>query len=249
MKKLTTAQLEKRMIRYRDLISVSVADNGDPMVVLDPAGIKNGYRQDMSDMTTALGNRIILRNTASQMLNDAQKRLREKNENYSLYVTYGYRSLEVQTTKFRTIVSTIAKKRFFVNPIDLYEEVHRFIAVPTVAGHPTGGAVDITIVDSAEKLIDFGSPLYDLRSKNCYVYTPNITKRALKNRLLLRECMMGAGFAPFDGEWWHFSYGDREWAFYYKKSKAIYGQLSLLQVKKLLKGSTTNIRYLTRLLW
>ena len=236
MKKRTTAQLEDTMTRYRDLVGVPVADGGEPMVILNPAVIKNGYPPEMSDMAKALEGKIVVRKTVYQMLRDVQKQISEKNNNYSLYVTYGYRSLEIQTTKFRTIVSTIAKKRFFVNPIDLYEDVHRFIAVPTVAGHPTGGAVDITIVDKSGKCIDFGSPLYDFSSKDCYVYALNITKKALRNRLLLRACMIDAGFAPFDGEWWHFSYGDREWAYYYKKPKAIYNQVSVLYVKQSLKG-------------
>ena len=38
--------------------------------------------------------------------------------------------------------------------------------------------------------------------------------------------MLEQEFAPYDGEWWHFSYGDREWAFYYKKEKALYKQVN-----------------------
>ena len=42
---------------------------------------------------------------------------------------------------------------------------------------------------------------------------------------MLREYMIKEGFAPYDGEWWHFSYGDKEWAFYYDKEKALYNQV------------------------
>jgi hypothetical protein len=45
------------------------------------------------------------------------------------------------------------------------------------------------------------------------------------NRKMLRDAMMAEGFAPYDGEWWHFCYGDKEWAFYYKKDKALYNQV------------------------
>jgi D-alanyl-D-alanine dipeptidase len=37
--------------------------------------------------------------------------------------------------------------------------------------------------------------------------------------------MVAAGFAPFYGEWWHFSYGDREWAAVYGEPAALYGPL------------------------
>ena len=47
----------------------------------------------------------------------------------------------------------------------------------------------------------------------------------MKNRMLLRAVMMSAGFAPFVGEWWHFSYGDKEWAKYVGNEVAPYDQL------------------------
>ena len=43
------------------------------------------------------------------------------------------------------------------------------------------------------------------------------------NRGLLQDAMVAAGFAPFYGEWWHFSYGDREWAAFYYRPAALYG--------------------------
>lgn len=36
--------------------------------------------------------------------------------------------------------------------------------------------------------------------------------------------MVEAGFAAFSGEWWHFSYGDREWAAIWNKAAALYQQ-------------------------
>ncbi len=36
--------------------------------------------------------------------------------------------------------------------------------------------------------------------------------------------MTAAEFAPFWGEWWHYSFGDCEWATYYEKPNAIYSQ-------------------------
>jgi len=47
-------------------------------------------------------------------------------------------------------------------------------------------------------------------------------------RLLLHDLMIEAGFAPYYGEWWHFSYGDAEWAAFYEKSKTLYSLLSMI---------------------
>jgi D-alanyl-D-alanine dipeptidase len=58
-----------------------------------------------------------------------------------------------------------------------------------------------------------------------YTFSPFVSKQAQINRQLLRKVMLEVGFAPFDGEWWHFSYGDKEWAKYYSQSYAIYEQI------------------------
>ena len=80
--------------------------------------------------------------------------------------------------------------------------------------------------------INFGSKQYDYSTKKCYFFAQSISQNAKENRLLLRNIMIEAGFAPFDGEWWHFSYGDREWAYYYKKMKAIYNQIAYEDLSK-----------------
>ncbi len=97
------------------------------------------------------------------------------------------------------------------------------IAVPEIAGHPTGGAVDIQIVKD-DMPLDMGTKIWEF-TKDPYTFSPFIEQDARDNRLLLRSIMMDVGFAPFDGEWWHFSYGDKEWAAYYKKPSAVYNQI------------------------
>lgn len=227
-------RLEAEMVSYSNLTSVPVIDNKESLVVIRNSDMPNGYQPSMSDMTSLLQDRILIRQTVYNKLKQAQKALEKQDKDFSLYITYGYRSLEIQTKKFLEQLKIISGERFFENSIDLYEEVHRFIAVPTVAGHPTGGAVDLTIINLANnQFLDFGSRLYDLSNKDCYTFSPNISRRGKRNRSLLRSCMLKAGFAPFDGEWWHFSYGDREWAYYYKKPNAIYDQLPERKVKDL----------------
>ncbi len=220
------------MITYRDLISIKVNDNGDRIVPLEKDKILFGYMPELSDMKVILGDTIFVREGTYDKLLKAQHSLKTKNPNLSLYVTYGYRSLKIQTERFMLRLKECANI-YFQNPEDLYEEVHRSIAVPSVAGHPTGGAVDIKIIDiPSGKFLDFGSEQYNYSNKKYYVYSPNVKGKAMSNRMLLRECMVGAGFAPFDGEWWHFSYGDREWACFYKKHTALYDQIKVSELDK-----------------
>lgn len=221
-------ELENKMVRYSDLVKIITKESGEPFVALKKDVIKNGYLPEMADMKKVIGDRIMVRKTVYRKLLNAQEYLSKIRPGLSLYITYGYRSLEIQTARFLKRIREISKDVFFENASDLYEETHRYVAVPTVSGHPTGGAIDILIQEkNTGRFIDFGTKMYDYTTKNCYVFSPNISNSAKKNRNLLRDVMKKVGFAPFDGEWWHFSYGDREWAFYYKKRQAIYDQVSV----------------------
>jgi len=46
-----------------------------------------------------------------------------------------------------------------------------------------------------------------------------------RNRRLLVDAMTGAGFVNYEHEWWHYSYGDRYWAFTTGADTALYGGL------------------------
>ena len=227
-------KLESKMVTYSQLKSVSVRESGEAFIAIDMSLIPYGYKNGMTDMKKVLGNNIVVRATVYTKLLRAQEILQKRNPSYSLFVTYGYRSLEIQTSRFLKRLRQVSST-FFSDPISLYEEVHRSIAVPTVAGHPTGGAVDIVLTNpSTGAVLDFGSPQYDYSTKKYYVFDQTISRVAVQNRALLRNCMVDAGFAPFDGEWWHFSYGDREWAYYYKQKFAIYDQKSVSDVKRMI---------------
>ena len=127
----------------------------------------------------------------------------------------------------------ISAKEKFDNELDLLEYIHEKIAVPEVSGHPTGGAVDIIIYNSdTKKYLNFGSDVLDYSTTQCYYYNENISDEAILNRKMLRNLMIEQEFAPYDGEWWHFSYGDKEWAFFYKKEKALYNQMKIKDVFK-----------------
>lgn len=216
------------MVTYRDLIAIPVAENNEPFVVVSQNDIPNNYMPGMTDMIEVFGRNMFVRESVNRKLLSAQAELQKKYPKLSLYLTYGYRSLEIQTERFMQRLKDISIP-FYSDPIMLYEEIHRSIAVPTVAGHPTGGAIDITIINTkSNQFLDFGTEQYDYATKDYYVFSPSISKAARNNRILLRSVMVDAGFAPFDGEWWHFSYGDREWAYYYKKANAIFEQKSQL---------------------
>lgn len=220
--------LETKMVRYRDLLDVYVEECGEPLLALSDIDIRHGYIKPMVDRVIPA---ILVRQTVREKLLAAQKQLQKRAQTLSLFVTYGYRRPEIQTRAFQKELISIAQRTYISDPTDLYETIHRRIAVPTVAGHPTGGAIDVILIyTQSGKFVDCGSELYDFSTKKSYVFGSRINRTARTMRMLLRDCMLSAEFAPFDGEWWHFSFGDREWAYYYQKPKAIYDQISRPEV-------------------
>ena len=144
----------------------------------------------------------------------------------SLKLFCGYRSLREQCRRFDEVCKNLQDGS--LSQDELFEKAHNFIAVPTVAGHPTGGAVDVGIVDvKSGKLLNFGTEYDEFENNDILTFSPFISRQAQKNRLFLRKIMFEEGFASFDGEWWHFSYGDKEWAVNYKKNDVLYGQIEI----------------------
>lgn len=211
--------LEETFLSYADLKSVSVNDNGETMVSLEGTGISYSISGNIPPST---GHQIYVRDGLIARLKQAQKMIFDLFPGGQLDVVYGYRNLAVQTKKYTDIRQTLQPN--YTDEDTLSEAVHRHIAIPDVAGHPTGGAVDVQVLTADGNPIDMGTDVHEL-TKDSYVFNPFISKTAWLNRQKLRIAMLAAGFAPFDGEWWHFSYGDREWAAYYKKPSAIYNQI------------------------
>lgn len=231
-KKEVYKKLEDAFITYRDLCTiVNIAKNNDQekFVTLPSAGKELiGRYIFLKDMEQEIAN-ISVRESVYKKLRFVDRDLKKINHNWQLVVAYGYRSLEIQKKAFDQQVKIFEKKCF--NKQELLETVHRLIAVPQVAGHPTGGAVDVLIYDLEKKTyLDFGTEIGDFNTKDVYVFSPFVSEQAQKNRQILREMMMKQEFAPYDGEWWHFCYGDKEWAFFYKKDKYLYDQKNVSDV-------------------
>jgi len=218
------AALEDKLLTYRDLLNVPIADCGEPMLPLSKTPVC--YKNFDKRMEQYTGEEVYVREGLINLLKEAQKILNDLMPGHTLQVFYGYRHPEVQRSFYEDVRREVLQKNGpALDEITVKEMVHRFVAVPEVAGHSTGGAVDICVLDAQEKLIDMGTDRHE-NSKDSYVFSPFINKTAWTNRQKLRQSMLGAGFCPFDGEWWHFSYGDREWACYYKKENAIYSQIA-----------------------
>jgi D-alanyl-D-alanine dipeptidase len=213
-------RLEEKMLDYEDYANVPLAPTAEELVAIPKSGDVIGRQIDKM-MYPYTGKTVFVRWSVLQKLREAAKLLGDYSENCRLEVVYGYRAPEVQRRLFEEHKERLREE---VEESVLDTATHRVIALPEVAGHPTGGAVDIQIL-SGPQALDMGTPIWDFVSDS-FTFSPFIGKEAWRNRQLLRRIMTAVGFAPFDGEWWHFSYGDKEWARYYAERAAIYEQVT-----------------------
>lgn len=216
--------LERHFLTYSELITVPVQDNGDALVVLGSDFSGSVWPID-SRMEAYTSGKIFVRSKLVPMLEAAQHEIRGVMPDCDLEVVYGYRHPDVQRQNFQVQVQRVLQKSPSLTIEEQKEAAHCFSAVPEVAGHPTGGAVDVRIKRSNGEVLPMGTAVGEY-CMDTYVFSPFIEKGHWHNRQILRLCMLRAGFAPFDGEWWHFSFGDREWARYLNRGNAIYEQVS-----------------------
>ncbi|MFC5833997.1 M15 family metallopeptidase [Nonomuraea insulae] len=145
-----------------------------------------------------------------------------------LLIVEGYRPLALQQHYF----SRYAARLRHDNPSWSEEHAHiqasRSLAPPEVAPHICGAAVDLTLIDTGGAELDMGTPVNAGPEESggaCYTHHPAISSEARANRRLLAQAMSAAGFINYPTEWWHWSYGDRYWAFATSASAALYGPL------------------------
>jgi D-alanyl-D-alanine dipeptidase len=225
--------LEEKMLKYADYANVPVVEVEE--VVLFEAVPQQGVLRvehldpEMSELT---GGSIYVRRPVVDLLYWAGQELKNLDRTLTLKVVYGFRALEVQTRLFEEAKAALAER--YPDDEELTEVAHRRVAVPSVAGYPTGGAVAVDVLRNGLP-VDMGTAVMEA-SQDSFTFSPFVSPEAWENRQLLRRAMMAAGFAPYDGEWWHFSYGDKEWARFYRKPGALFDQVAFADAQKVASG-------------
>ena len=72
------------------------------------------------------------------------------------------------------------------------------------SGHSRGSTVDLTIIKKDGSFVDMGGT-FDLFSEISHPDYKKLTKVQKKNRKILHDAMIKAGFKGIDSEWWHFT--------------------------------------------
>lgn len=165
---------------------------------------------------------IYMRSKVKDMLLEAAKNLPE---NWQLVVRAAHRPLEVQQHLFNALCADIEEQNPKLSKEEILNQARDFVSDPSqkVPPHSSGAAVDVDVIDNKTgKLVDFGCEV-NTSDETAFIHTKSISKRAQKNRQILLVTMLCSGFASLYTEWWHYSYGDQNWASFYGEKKAIYG--------------------------
>ena len=148
----------------------------------------------------------------------------------------GLRSLSLQNQLFEAQYLRVKKQHPSWSPQQLFKETTRLVSPvinldgsDNIPPHSTGGAFDIYLVDEKGHPLDMGIHpkdwIKDKDGKLSQTHSPWISKKAKKNRAIMIKALEKVGFINYPTEYWHWSYGDKYWAYVLNKPNAIYGDL------------------------
>jgi D-alanyl-D-alanine dipeptidase len=151
----------------------------------------------------------------------------------------GFRSLKVQQMLFDEECQRVRERSPHLKSSEIFYEATRLVSpvinlngTQNIPPHNTGGAVDVEIITADAQLVDMGMAAKDwcnVDPELCLTDCNIISVSARQNRILLLDVMQAHGFINYPTEWWHFSYGDRYWAYHQNASQAIYGSVEKIK--------------------
>ena len=134
-------------------------------------------------------------------------------QGYQFKIFETYRSTEKQIYFWNEEMTKLKNLHPDWTEKQLTERANEGIANPYLigSGHQTGAALDLTICKNGEEL-DMGTAYLDTNNPKTPTFAKELTKQQLQNRSLLYFLMSIAGLVNYPLEWWHYSYGEHEWA-------------------------------------
>jgi len=222
------AQEEIILIADPRILAIPIIDNQEPMVDLtQQKDVIYGPSPEIPNNTDYTK----LRKTVYEKLIQAQKLL-PKDLHFCLYE--GYRSLSLQKMLFDNRFQKVKKQhpdwsqnQVFTETTKLVSPVINQDGSKNIPPHSTGGALDVYLLNDKGEAIDMGIHPKDWMQDSdggvSATASQKISAEAQKNRKILSEVLTAVGFVNYPTEYWHWSYGDRYWAYHQKKPHAIYG--------------------------
>ena len=204
--------------RFMDrLLEYPVRDCGEPLASIRDAAGSAGVEMEFST-TPILGDVPRIYEVRSGLIEPLMAAAREMNDRgWVLKIEDGFRTRDVQRTVahqpriFDVILERVIWEVGGSEPdVDLV--LRRFSTLcanaPKVAGHMSGCAIDISVLDRDTRAeVDRGGPYLEM-SELTPMASPFTPPEALRNRALITVIMEKHGFVAYPYEFWHYSQGD-----------------------------------------
>ena len=156
------------------------------------------------------------------------------------FVVYDcWRPVQVQQSLFNKMKEEMGHNNPGKTDAELTDMALVYVALPSFdplkpSPHNTGGAIDLSIVGPDGQPLNMGGGYDAAEEYSATMFfenklqageklTPAETE-ACENRRLLYAVMTQAGFTSYVDEWWHFDYGNQNWAWASGAKAAIYGR-------------------------
>lgn len=166
---------------------------------------------------------IYLRKSVAEMVCRARSYLPHK---MSFIIRDGWRPKYVQAEIFQWFINRFKKKYPNWPEKKIIQEVKNYVAPSEgsyVSGHMTGAAVDLRLLKNGKRVPMRSSKLnYQENACSLQLKLPLYIQ---KNREIMFKALKKAGLSNYPKEYWHWSYGDVQWAKRNKKKIAIYGPI------------------------
>ncbi len=170
-------------------------------------------------------------------------------EEYNIKIFDAWRPFALQRELFEKYTDDIIRE-FNLKDLPKNEQdvfISKFVAMPVegenAPAHTTGGAIDLVLTRSDGTDLEMGVGFDEFSD---YTYSDSYEKikeegmtskdrEIQKNRRILYNCMVNAGFTNIPSEIWHYDFGNRNWAFYSGK-KCIYRGYNSIEDLHIIKG-------------
>ncbi len=167
-----------------------------------------------------------IRKSVYDMMKAAQKHLPE---GFHFMIYEAYRPLARQVELWGMAEAYIKEKYPALTGQKLHDLMETFVADPyngIGSGHQACCAIDISLCDADGKEYDMGSGCQEI-CEEANTLSPNISDAAKRHRQILVGALEKEGFINYGSEWWHYSYGDHQWAYLVGETEALFGPIDI----------------------
>ncbi|MFA5967622.1 MAG: M15 family metallopeptidase [Patescibacteria group bacterium] len=165
-----------------------------------------------------------LRKTVANMLHKAQGYLPQ---GVNFTIGDAWRPQYIQEEIFDEFIARFSKTHPKWSKQRVLQEVNKYVADSKgkwASGHMTGGAVDLRLIKNGRKVPMKSSKLN--YQENALSHQSKLPAYLRRNRQVMFAALTKAGLSNYPKEYWHWSYGDIQWARRLGKKTAIYGAIN-----------------------